>query len=153
MVRVDRIPCLWNSGRRRLRETWGGTIQNRLCILGGPIQNHWCISGRPIRNHTWILGGPIQKPIITRMLNLSKRVRKDRVFLILPGLLLRISLGLRPREIPRSSPASPWKNPSFRPLLLPISVYWHFLVPDGQKNTPENALLGRKQTHCTVLFS
>ena len=34
-------------------------------------------------------------------LNLSKRVGKDRVFLGLAGLLLGISLGLCPREIPR----------------------------------------------------
>ena len=44
--------------------------------------------------------------------NLNKRVGKDRVFLRLAGLLLGISLGLRPREIPRSRPASPWKTPS-----------------------------------------
>ena len=37
------------------------------------------------------------------------------------GLLLGISLGLRPREIPRSSPASPQKTPSFPPLLLRLT--------------------------------
>ena len=45
--------------------------------------------------------------------NLSKRVGKDRVFLRLAGLLLGISLGLRPREIPQSSPSSPRTTPSF----------------------------------------
>ena len=53
--------------------------------------------------------------------NLSKRVRKDGVFLGLAGLLLRISLRLRPWEIPRSSPASPWKTQSFPPLLLRLT--------------------------------
>ena len=55
--------------------------------------------------------------------NLSKRVGKDGVFLRLAVLLLRISLGLRPREIPRSSPASPRKTPSFPPLLLRLTQY------------------------------
>ena len=55
--------------------------------------------------------------------NLSKRVGKDRVFLGLAGLLLRISIGLRPREIPRSSPASPRKTPSFPPRLLRLTQY------------------------------
>ena len=55
--------------------------------------------------------------------NLSKSVGKDRVFLGLAGLLLGISLGLRPREIPRSSLASPRKTPSFRPLLLRLTQY------------------------------
>ena len=50
--------------------------------------------------------------------NLSNRVGKDRVFLELAGLLLGISLRLCPWEIPRSSPASPWKTPAFPPLLL-----------------------------------
>ena len=40
---------------------------------------------------------------------------KDGVFLGLAGLLLEVSLGLRPREIPPNSPASPWKTPSFPP--------------------------------------
>ena len=39
----------------------------------------------------------------------------------LAGLLLWISLGLRPREIPRSSPASPRKTPSIPPLLLGLT--------------------------------
>ena len=53
--------------------------------------------------------------------NLSKRVGKDGVFLGLAGLLLGISLGLRPQEIPRSSPTSPRKTPSFPPLLLRLT--------------------------------
>ena len=53
--------------------------------------------------------------------NLSKRVGKDRVFLGLAGMLLGISLGLCPREIPWSSPASPRKTPSFPPLLLRLT--------------------------------
>ena len=55
--------------------------------------------------------------------NLSKRVGKDRVFLGLAGLLLRISFGLCPREIPRSRPASPRKTLSFPPLLLRLTQY------------------------------
>ena len=35
---------------------------------------------------------------------MSKRVGKDNIFLRLLGLLLGISLVLRPRELPRSSP-------------------------------------------------
>ena len=42
----------------------------------------------------------------------------DGVFLGLAGLLLGISLELRPWEIPRCSPASPWKTP---PLLLGLT--------------------------------
>ena len=45
----------------------------------------------------------------------------DGVFLGLAGLLLGIFLGLCPREIPRSSPASPWKTPSIPPLLLGLT--------------------------------
>ena len=47
----------------------------------------------------------------------------DAVFLGLAGmrLLLGISLGLRPREIPRSSPASRRKTPSIPPLLLGLT--------------------------------
>ena len=55
---------------------------------------------------------------ITDWVNPSKRVGMDGVFLGLAGLLLGISLGLRPQEIPRRSPASPRKTPSFPPLLL-----------------------------------
>ena len=43
--------------------------------------------------------------------NPSKRVKMARFFLGLAGLLLRISLGLCPWKFPRSSPASPQKNP------------------------------------------
>ena len=53
--------------------------------------------------------------------NLSKRVGKDMVFLGLAGLILGISLGLSPWEIPRSSPASHWKTLSFPPLLLKLT--------------------------------
>ena len=53
--------------------------------------------------------------------NQSKRVRMDKVFLGLAGLLHEISLGLRPREIPRSIPSSPWKTPSIPPLLLGLT--------------------------------
>ena len=35
--------------------------------------------------------------------------------------VIRISLGLRSREIPRSSPASPWNTPSIRPLLFGLT--------------------------------
>ena len=45
----------------------------------------------------------------------------DRVFLGLAGRLLEISLGLRPLEVPRRSPASPWKTPSIPPLLLGLT--------------------------------
>ena len=47
----------------------------------------------------------------------------DKVFLGLAWLLLRISLGLRPWESPRSSPASPRKNPSIPPLLLGLTQF------------------------------
>ena len=55
--------------------------------------------------------------------NPSKRVGMDRVFLGLAGLLLGISPGLCPREIPRSSPASPQKTLSIPPLLLGLTHY------------------------------
>ena len=55
---------------------------------------------------------------LQKNVNLSIKVRKDRVFLELAGQLLGISLVLCPGEIPRSSPASPRKTPSFPPLLL-----------------------------------
>ena len=45
----------------------------------------------------------------------------DGVFLGLAGLLLRISLGLHPQEIPCSSPSSPWKTLSIPPLLLGLT--------------------------------
>ena len=73
--------------------------------------------------------------------NLSKGVRKDRVFLGLAGLLLEISLGLRPREIPRSSPASQLPSPSFPPLLLRLTQN----TPSSDGSVLENipsALLG-----------
>ena len=47
----------------------------------------------------------------------------DGAFLGLAGLLLRISLGLRPREIPRSSPASPRKTLAIPPILLGLTHY------------------------------
>ena len=50
--------------------------------------------------------------------NMGKRVGKDRVFLRLAGLILRISFGLCPQEIPWSSPTSPQKTRSVPPLLL-----------------------------------
>ena len=55
--------------------------------------------------------------------SLSKRVWKDGVFLGLAGLLIGISLWLHAREIPWSSPASPWKTLSFPPLLLRLTQY------------------------------
>ena len=55
--------------------------------------------------------------------NPSKRVGIDGIFLGLEGLLLGISLGLCPREIPRSNPASPRKTPSIPPLLLGLTQY------------------------------
>ena len=39
---------------------------------------------------------------------------------MLAGLPLGITFGLRPKEIPRSSPAGPWKTPSIPPLLLAL---------------------------------
>ena len=47
----------------------------------------------------------------------------DGVFLGLAGRLLDIPLGLRPQEIPQSSPASPWKTLSIPPLLLGLTQY------------------------------
>ena len=45
----------------------------------------------------------------------------DKVFLGLAGVLLGISLGLRPWEIPWSSPTSPWKTPSIPPIVLGLT--------------------------------
>ena len=53
----------------------------------------------------------------------------DGVFLRLAGLLLKISLGLNPWEIPRSSPASPRKTPSIPFLLLGLTQY--IILKDG----------------------
>ena len=53
--------------------------------------------------------------------NPSKRVGMDKAFLGLAGLLLGISLGLRPREIPRSRPASPPETLFIPPLLLGLT--------------------------------
>ena len=50
-----------------------------------------------------------------------RRANTEPTFLGLAGLFLRISLELRPREIPRISPASPLKTASFPPLLLRIT--------------------------------
>ena len=47
----------------------------------------------------------------------------DEIFLGLAGLLLGICLELRPREIPRSSPASLWKTLSIPPLFLGLTQY------------------------------
>jgi len=68
----------------------------------------------------------------------------DGVFLGLAGLLLGISLGLRPREIPRSSPASPRKTPSFPPLLLRLThsisnrnfCCFSYIIAMVHKNSP-----------------
>ena len=56
--------------------------------------------------------------------NLSKRGGKDGVFRGLAGLHWGISRGQSPREIPRSSPASPRKTPSFPTLLLRFTFYF-----------------------------
>ena len=53
----------------------------------------------------------------------------DGVFLGLAGLLLGISLGLLPREISGSSPASPRKTPSIPPLLLGLTQYAQLFQP------------------------
>ena len=45
----------------------------------------------------------------------------DEVFLGLAGLLLGISLEIRPWEIPRSSPASPRKTPSIPAMATLVS--------------------------------
>ena len=45
----------------------------------------------------------------------------DRVFQGLAGLLRKISQGQSLREIPQSSPTSPWKSPSIPPILLGVS--------------------------------
>ena len=54
---------MWNSGGRRSRETWGGPLLNRPCILEGPIQNHLWILGRALRNHLCNLKEPIEKTV------------------------------------------------------------------------------------------
>ena len=65
--------------------------------------------------------------------NPSKRVWMDGVFLGLAGLLLWISLGLCPSEIPWSSPVSPRKTPSFPPLLLRLTQYIKLLLSIKKK--------------------
>ena len=64
----------------------------------------------------------------------------DGVFLGLAGLLLKISLGLRPQEIPWSSPARPRKTPSIPPLLLGFTQYLNaiafFLLNNGFFSQP-----------------
>ena len=69
--------------------------------------------------------------------NLSKRVGMDGVFLELAGRLLGISLGLRPREILRSSPASPRNLPSIPPLLLGLTQYHYSARPKGRAKKKE----------------
>ena len=56
--------------------------------------------------------------IISYWVNPTKRGGMDGVFRELAGLLRGISRGRSPREIPRSSPASPRKIPSIPTLLL-----------------------------------
>ena len=73
---VNKFPRMLSSGGRRLRETWGGPIRNRLCILGGPIRNRLCILGRPIWNHLCNLGWPIRKHIRKQMYIWVKESRK-----------------------------------------------------------------------------
>ena len=58
------------------------------------------------------------------MVNLSKRGGKDRVFQRLARLLRGISQGRSPREILKSSPASPRKTPSIPTLLLRFTFYF-----------------------------
>ena len=55
--------------------------------------------------------------------NPSKRGGMDGVFQGLAGLLQGISRGGSPREIPRSSPASPRKTLSIPTLLLGFAFY------------------------------
>ena len=56
--------------------------------------------------------------------NLSKRGGKDEVFQGLAGLLRGISRRRSPREIPKSSPASPRKTFSFLTLLLRFTFFF-----------------------------
>ena len=65
----------------------------------------------------------------------------DGVFLGLAGLLIGISLGLRPREITQSSPAGPQKTPSIPPLLLGLTQYTPSSAGSVLSNIPP-ALLG-----------
>ena len=58
----------------------------------------------------------------------------DRAFLGLAGLLLRISRGPRPQEIPQSSPASPRKTQSFPPLLLSLTHFVQFSSHFSEKD-------------------
>ena len=80
----------------------------------------------------------------------------DGVFLGLARLLLGIFLGLRPWNIPRSSPASPWKTPSIPPLLLGLTEYIT-LIKIGKKKA--NFVLTSsiypvtKEKHFPVAFS
>ena len=60
---------------------------------------------------------------------MSKRVGKGGAFLGLAELLLVISLGLCPREIPRSSPDSSQKTQSFPTLLLRLTQSLQTKIP------------------------
>ena len=95
--------------------------------------------------------------------NLSKRGGKDRVFRGLAGLLRGISRGRSPREIQRTSPASPRKIPSFPTLLLRFRFYFQYIsvlallkctygsVLAFLKSTDGSVLALLKSTDCSVL--
>ena len=68
--------------------------------------------------------GSMRKYYPVDWVNLSKRGEKNRVFQGLAGLLRGISRGQSPREILRSSSASPRKTPSFPTLLLRFTFYF-----------------------------
>ena len=64
----------------------------------------------------------------------------EEVFLGLSGLLLGISLGLRPWEIPRRSPASPRKTPSIPPLILGLTQTFRNLLDSPKRVGLENEI-------------
>ena len=80
---------------------------------------------------------------------LSKRVGKYRVFLGLAGLLLRISLGLCPRETPRSKHASPRKTPFIPPLLHRLTQYILHTLDNTHGLLPQYTIHALHNTHLT----
>ena len=60
---------------------------------------------------TMLLFLKVEKTYLKYYVNLSKRVRKDRIFLGLVGLLRGISRGAKPEGNPEEQPCQPEKNP------------------------------------------
>ena len=72
-----------------------------------------------------------------QVVNMSKKVGKDRVFLGLAGMLLRTSLGICPRELPQSSSVNPRKTLIVPPLLLKLTQYQIIFNPQNIQCEPK----------------